>query len=248
MLNEPTYDKLMGLGLTAMASGWRDQQKNPDVSALGFDERLALLVDAEWMLRENKRLKRRLHEAKLRLTSACVEGIDFPSRRQLDKAVIRQLATCRWVVEHQCVLVTGMAGSGKTYIACALAHNACMKGHRAIYRRATRLFDELTLAHADGTYPRLLQRLARVDVLVIDDWGLASPREVDRRDMLEILEDRYGHRSTVITSQIPVEKWHDQIGDATIADAILERVVHNSHRIVLHGPSRRKEAAAKHED
>jgi DNA replication protein DnaC len=241
MLNEPTLEKLKALRLDAFAAAWQDQQRQPDVAKLGFDERLALLVDAEWLHRENKRLVRALKEAKLRLGQACVEDIDYPAKRELDRAVVRQLITCRWVAEHQNIIITGATGTGKTYIACALAHQACRKGHRAVYRRASRLTDELTLARADGTYARALTRLARVDVLVIDDWGHAPMKEQERRDLVEVLDDRHGLRSTIMTSQLPVGKWHDHIGDPTNADAICDRVLHNAHRIVLKGPSRRKE-------
>lgn len=206
MLNEPTMEKLKLLKLAAFASAWAEQHKDPALTKLGFDERLGLLVDAEWLHRENARLERNLREAKLRLSSACVEDIDYTARRELDRALVRQLATCRWVQEHQNVVVTGATGTGKTYVACALAHQACRKGYRAIYRRTTRLFDELALAHADGTYTRLLSRLARADVLVLDDWGLAPVRDPERRDLLEILEDRYGNHSTIITSQLPTKQ------------------------------------------
>lgn len=239
MLNEPTMEKLKALKLTAFAEAWAAQQKNPEATKMAFDERLGLLVDAEWLYRENVRLERCLREAKLRIGNACIEDIDFAGKRELDKSVVRQLATCRWVAEHQNVAITGMTGTGKTYVACALAQQACRKGYRAIYRRAPRLFEEMTLAHADGTYGRLLQRLAKVDVLIIDDWGLAPPKENERRDLLEILEDRYGNRSTIITSQLPTSKWHDHLGDPTIADAVCDRVLHNAHRLVLKGPSRR---------
>jgi DNA replication protein DnaC len=245
MLNEPTIEKLKALRLDALADAWLQQQAEPGIAKLSFDERLAMLVDAEWMHRENKRLTRCLKEAKLRLSQACIEDVDYPARRELDRAVIRQLATCRWVAEHQDIVVTGATGTGKTYIACALAHQACRKGHRAIYRRASRLADELALARADGSYARLLTKLARADVLVIDDWGHAPMKDQERRDLVEILDDRHGLRSTIMTSQLPVAKWHDHIGDPTNADAICDRVLHGAHRITLKGPSRRKEKAAK---
>ena len=241
MLTEPTLDKLKTLKLDAMAEAWTTQHKDAEVGRLSFDERLGLLVDAEWLHRENKRLKRCMKEARLKLSSACVEDIDYPARRDLDRSVIRQLATCRWVEQHLNVAVTGATGTGKTYIACALAQQACRKGYRALYRRASRLFDELALARADGTYARLLGKILRADVLVIDDWGLAPPTDPERRDLLEIMEDRYATRSTIMTSQVPPAKWHDHLGEPTVADAICDRLLHNAHRIALKGPSRRKE-------
>ena len=241
MLTEPTLDKLKGLKLDAMAESWTAQHKDAEVARLTFDERLGLLVDAEWLHRENKRLERSLKDARLKLSSACVEDIDYAARRDLDRSVIRQLATCRWVAEHHNVAITGATGTGKTYIGCALAQQACRKGYRAMYRRASRLFDELALARADGTYARLLGKFARADVLVIDDWGLAVPTEPERRDLLEIMEDRYATRSTIMTSQLAPNKWHDQIGEPTVADAICDRLLHNAHRIALKGPSRRKD-------
>lgn len=242
MLTAPTMDKLHALKLTAMATAWTEQQQHAEASSLGFDDRFGLLVDAEWLARENKRLARALQDAKLKLPHACIEAIDYPARRELDKSVIRQLATCRWVQEHHAVIVTGATGTGKSFIACALAQQACRKGYRAYYRRASRLFDDLRLARADGTYGRLLGKLARMDVLVLDDWGLAPVQDQERRDLLEILEDRYGTRSTIVTSQLPPTQWHDHIGDPTLADAIRDRLLHNAHRIVVKGPSRRKEA------
>jgi DNA replication protein DnaC len=241
MLNAPTIEQLHALKLAVMATAWTEQQQQADMTALAFDERFALLVEAEWRARENKRLARALQDAKLKLSQACLEAIDYPARRELDKAVIRQLATCRWVEDHQGVLISGMTGTGKSFLACALAHQACRKGYRALYRRASRLFHELTLARADGTYIRLLGKLARMDVLLIDDWALAPLQEQERRDLLEILEDRYATRSTIITSQLPPAQWHDYIGEPTLADAICDRLLHNAHRIVLQGPSRRKE-------
>lgn len=248
MLNEPTVEKLKAMRLDALAAAWLEQQGKPELTGLSFDERFAMLVDAEWLYRENRRLRRALKEAKLRLGQACVEDIDYPAKRELDRAVMRQLASCRWVGEQHNVVITGATGTGKTYLACALAHQACRKGHRAIYRRASRLTDELALARADGTYARALARLARVDVLVIDDWGHAPMRDQERRDLVEVLDDRIGLRSTVMTSQLPVAKWHDHIGDPTNADAICDRVLNNAHRIVLKGPSRRKEQVTKIQD
>ncbi len=227
--------------MRGLADAWLQQQKDPEIDQLGFDERLGLLVDAEWLDRHNKRLKRNLRQAKLRLSQACVEDIDYPAKRNLDKKLVRQLATCKWVELHQNVVVTGMTGVGKTYVACALAQQACRKGFRVLYRRVSRLFDELTLAHADGSYPRLLAMLAKADVLVLDDWGLAPVGPTERRDLNEIMDDRYGMRSTVITSQYPTETWHDQLGDPTTADAICDRILSNAHRIKLSGPSRRRE-------
>jgi DNA replication protein DnaC len=240
MLHEPTLEKLRALKLDALAAAWSAQHKDPEIARLGFDERFGLLVEAEWLHRENKRLERVLREAKLKLSQACIEDIDYPPRRELDRTVIRQLATCRWVAEHQNVIVTGAAGCGKTYVACALAQQAMRRGFRALYRRATRLFEELGLARADGSYTRQLARLARTDVLVIDDWGLTPVREQERCDLLEILEDRYGTRSTIMTSQLPPKAWHGHLGEPTLADAICDRVLHNAYRIALKGPSRRK--------
>ena len=246
MLTAPTLDKLQQLKLDAMAHAWTEQQQHAALTSLGFDERFGLLVDAEWLARDNKRVTRALKEAKLKFAHACLEAIDYPARRELDKAIIRQLATCRWVQEHHNVILVGATGVGKSFIACALAHQACRKGYRAGYRRASRLFHELTLARADGTYLRLLGKLARLDVLLIDDWGLAPVQDQERRDLLEILEDRYATRSTIITSQLPPAQWHDYLADATLADSICDRLLHNAHRIVLQGPSRRKEAKLDH--
>jgi DNA replication protein DnaC len=170
MLNAPTLEQLHALKLGTMAAAWNDQQGQADLTALSFDERFGLLVEAEWRARENKRLTRALQDAKLKLPQACVEAIDYPARRELDKALVRQLTTCRWVEEHQNLLVVGATGTGKTFVGCAFAHQACRKGFRALYRRASRLFHELTLARADGTYLRLLTKLARVDVLLVDLW------------------------------------------------------------------------------
>lgn len=244
MLREPTIEKLHAMRLRIFASTWLEQDKSPDALALSFDERLALLVDAEMLARDNARLSKNLRDAKLRISDACVEGIDYPRERGLDKAIVRQLATSRWVTEHQTVIVTGATGTGKSYLACALAHQACRKGCRVIYRRVPRLFDELRLARADGTHSKLLARFARADVLVLDDFAINPLTEDARRDLLEILEDRYGLRATIITSQLKHERWHDFLADPTVADAICDRVLHGAHKIALAGPSRRKLKAA----
>jgi DNA replication protein DnaC len=240
MLTEPTIEKLHALRLGAMAAAWMAQREDPNNHELDFDSRFGMLVDAEHLSRDNKRIARALRDAKLRMTNACIEDIDYGAKRELDRVLVRQLGTCAWIGAHANVIITGATGTGKSYVACALAQQACRSGFRALYRRVPRLLEELALAHADGTYTRLLGRLAKIDVLVLDDWGLAPLREQERRDLLEIFDDRHGTRSAILTSQLPVEKWHDYVADPTIADALLDRVVHNAHRIKLKGPSRRK--------
>jgi len=244
MLKEPTLERLQALRLPAMAAAWDEQQRQADFQSMTFDERFALLVEAEWVARETKRVGRALKEAKLRISQACIEGVECSARRELGKAVLRQLATCRWIEEHHTVLISGATGTGKTYLACALANQACRKGHRAVYRRAPRLFDELRLARADGTFPRVLARFARLDVLVIDDFAIAPISDTERRDLLEVLEDRHGARATIMTSQLDPKHWHDYLADPTTADAICDRVLHAAHRIALKGPSRRKTESA----
>lgn len=245
MLMEPTIEKLKSLHLYAMAAAWVAQRGDPSFGEIDFDARLGLLVDAETLARDNKRIARLLREAKLRIPGACMEDIDTSPKREIERSLVKTLATGRWIADHQNVLITGMTGVGKTYVACALAQLGCRTGFRALYRRTPRLFEELALAHADGTYTRMLGKLAKVDVLVLDDWGLAPLTDIQRRDVLEIMDDRHGARSTVIASQLPVGKWHDHLGDPTIADAVLDRVVHNAHRINLKGPTRRKNEETK---
>ena len=245
MLNEPTIEKLKGMNLEGMYAAWIEQQSAASSSGLAFDERFAMLVDAEWTHRDNKRNSRSLKEAKLRYSQATIESIEYSAKRELDKAVVKQVATCRWVKEHQAILITGMTGTGKSWLACAFAHQACKKGFRALYRRAPRFFDELRLARADGTYQRLLSRLARIDVLIIDDFAIAPITDLERRDLLEVLEDRHDTRSTIFTSQLDPSHWHDYLADPTLADAICDRVLSRAHRIVLKGPSRRKDNSNK---
>jgi DNA replication protein DnaC len=236
-----TLDRLRGLRLGAMADAYLAQHQDAPTTSLGFDERFSMLVDAEHLFRHNRALTRRLKEAKLRIPHACLEDLDPSPRRGLERTLVRQLATGRWVAEHHHVVITGATGVGKTYLACALGQQACRQGYRVLYRRVSRLFDELALAHADGSYPHVLARFARIDVLVLDDWGLTSLTEAQRQDLLEVLEDRDGTRSTILTSQLPRDQWHDYLGEPTVADAILDRVVHRAVAITLTGPSRRKE-------
>lgn len=239
MLKHPTLDKLHALKLTGMAAALADQVATPDIQELSFDERLGLLVDRETTERENRRMASRLRQAKLRHT-ASLEDLDYRNSRGLDKGLIQSLAACQWVKEHLNILITGPTGVGKTWLACALAHKACREGHTAHYVRLTRLLRELSIAKGDGQYAKLLANLAKVDVLILDDWGLMKLNAENRRDLLEVLEDRHGRRSTIATSQLPMDQWHDVIGDATLADAILDRLVHNAYKINLRGESMRK--------
>jgi DNA replication protein DnaC len=239
MLNHPTLEKLTELRLNGMKEALCEQQAMPDIEELDFEERLGLLVDRELTAREDRRLKTRLRTARLR-QQAAIEDLDYRHPRGLDKSLMRDLGSCQWIKQHLNLLITGPTGVGKTWISCALAHKACRQGYTAQYRRLSRLFDELSYAHADGRYPQLMKKLARTDVLLLDDWGLAKLTAPQRRHLLEVLDDRHNRRSTLITSQLPVEHWHKIIGDPTLADAILDRLVHNAYRITLKGESMRK--------
>lgn len=241
MLNEPTIEKLHFLRLRSMAEAWAAQQRDVTLGSLTFDERFAMLVDAEHLARDNRRLGRLLKDAELRIPNACIEDVDTSGARGLDKAMIRQLGMCTWVAENLNILITGATGVGKSYIASALGQAACRRRHRVIYRRVPRLFDEIALARADGTYARLLSRLAKANVLILDDLGLGSTTESQRHDLLEVIEDRYGRAATLVTSQLPIAKWHEWIGDPTVADAVLDRLVHNAYKLDLRGNSKRKE-------
>jgi DNA replication protein DnaC len=243
MLNEQTFEKLYALQLTGMAEALKDQMGRTDMDGLAFEERFGMLVDAQHLFRENKRMKRLLENAKLKLP-ASMEDIDYRSPRGLDKSVMLSLANCDWVRKHRNVIIVGPTGAGKTFIACALAHRACREGMAAFYLRTPKLYYTLAMARADGSYARVLARLARTSVLVLDDLGMAALTDSERRDLLEVIEDRHGAASTIITSQLPVEHWHEVIGDPTIADALLDRLVHNAHKINLKGESMRKRKAA----
>ncbi len=241
MLNEPTMDKLQALRLSAMAEAWVQQAKDPKLAELSFDERFGMLVDAEYLARDNRRMSRLLKDAQLRIAQACIEDVETSAARGIDKAMLRQLGTGGWVREHQSILISGPTGVGKSYLGCALAQAACRKRHRVLYRRIPRLLDELALAHAEGTFAKTLARLAKFEVLMLDDWGIGTLKEPQRQDLLEVIEDRYGTVSTIVTSQLPVSKWHEWIGDPTMADAILDRLVHNAYKIELKGHTRRRD-------
>lgn len=242
MLNEQTLEKLHAMRLTGMAEAFAEQLRQPGIAELSFEERFGLLVDRQWIWREDRRMKRLLKNAKLRL-NACIEDIDYKTPRGIDKSVILRLASCDWINQTQNVIIVGPTGVGKTYLACALANRACRSGYPSFYIRAPRLFQAVALARADGSYAKLMNKLAKTKLLVIDDLGLAPLNDPQRRDLLEIIEDRQGVSSTIVASQLPVENWHENIGDPTIADAILDRLVHNAHHINLKGTSMRKKRA-----
>lgn len=240
MIQQLTLDKLRSMRLHGLAAALEQQSESASYSSLSFDERLGLLVDSEMTHREDRRLTRLLRNARLKYR-ATVEEIDYRARRGLDRAVVRGLVRGEWLRAHQNLIVIGKTGAGKTFLACALANEACRQGHSAAYYRAPRLLHELAIARADGTYQKLLLRLAKTTLLIIDDWLLVPPTEQERHDLLEVLEDRYEVGSTLITTQLEVKHWHETIGDPTLADAICDRLVHNAHRIELKGGSMRKE-------
>lgn len=233
MMLEITLGKLNQLKLYGMTEALTEQTQAAMYAGLPFEERLSLLVDREMTVRDNRRLSNLLRGARLRYSNACPEEIDFRTPRGLSKEVIVSLMQNGWVKGKQNVIITGPTGSGKTFIACALANSACRSGHSAHYIRLPRLLQELHIARGDGSYGKLLTRLAKYAILVIDDWGLAKLGDKERRDILEVLEDRHGISSTIVASQIPTDKWHDTIGDPTIADAVLDRLVHNAHMITM---------------
>jgi len=239
MLNHPTVEKLHQLRLTGMARALAHQGASPDIGQLSFDERLGLLVDSEAAERESRQNAARLKRARLK-QAATPEDVDLRHPRELDRALFARLMTGRWVGAHQNILICGPTGIGKTFLACALANQACRQGHSALYVRLPRLLPALAIGRGDGSYAKSLAQLAKTEVLVIDDWALAPLTDEGRRDLLEIFDDRHGARSTIITSQLPVKHWHESIGDPTLADAILDRLVHQAHTLDLDGESLRK--------
>jgi DNA replication protein DnaC len=243
MLTHPTVERLRGLGLAAMAEAFVELQGTAGAAELSREDWLGLLVDREATSRDDKRLARRLREAKLR-QAAVVEDTDFRAPRGLDRALFLTLAGCGWIREHAHLVIGGPTGVGKSWLACALGHKACREGYSVLYKRAPRLFADLATARGEGRLPRLLATLERTRLLIIDDWGPEPLTAEQRRDLLEIVDDRYDKGSLLITSQVPVSRWHDVVGDLTIGDAILDRVVHRAHRLELKGGSMRKRQAA----
>lgn len=240
MLTHHSLTQLKTLRLDGMARALEEQLAQPGATDLSFEDRIAMIIDREVSFRDTKRVTRLLKQAKLKVGSACLEDVDYRPGRGLEKKLLATLGSGDWIRHHHNCLITGLTGSGKTWLACALGNAACRQGFSALYIRLPRLFEELRIAHGDGSFTRRLVALAKTDVLLIDDWGLAPPSAAERSDLLEVLDDRVGTRSTVITSQLPIEHWHEYLGEPTLADAILDRILHSSHRLALAGESMRK--------
>ena len=242
MLHQHTMEQLRTLKLTGMLDALEQKLAQPQTHDLCFDERLALLVEREVLHRENRRLARLLKAAKLRV-QACVEDIDYRHPRGLEKSRMAALASCDWIRQSHNLCITGSTGCGKTWLACALGNQACRQGLAVRYLRLPNLFEQLRIAHGDGSYPRLMNQLLKMDLLIIDDWGIQKMTAAQRQDLMEVIEDRHDRRSTLVASQLPTEHWHDYLGEATLADAILDRLLHAAHRLNLRGESMRKLAA-----
>ena len=242
MLVHPTIESLKKLRLLGMAKALENQLDQPQIESMGFEERLGLIVDREICDRETRKLQIRLRNAALK-QEASIEDIDYRASRGIDKNLVLTLGNCQWTKIHRNVLIIGATGTGKTYLACALAHKACLEGNSVYYKRLPRLLPELALARGDGSYSKVMKQLAKVGILILDDWGLAPLTDEQRRDLLEILDDRHEKSSTIVTSQLPIKLWHEAIGDKTLADAILDRLVHNAYRLELKGDSMRKSRA-----
>lgn len=245
MLHQPTVEKMLSMRLEAMVDTWKRLEADADQRALPFEDKLALMVDHLFVSRQNLAFEQRMKRANLK-KGWCVENIDYRTSRGLDKSLVRSLAAdSDWVRQHDHIFVIGPTGVGKSFLATALAHKACRDGFSVYCQRATKLFRDLAVARGDGTLPQMLLRLSRIDVLVVDDWAMTSLTEHERRDFWEICEDRYQQRSLILTSQLPVKQWYDQIGDATVAEGILDRIIHTAHTIELHGESMRKDAPGR---
>jgi DNA replication protein DnaC len=245
MTTQETFQKLSECRLLGFARALHEQLDHAEsYEHLTFEDRVGVLIDREWTDREARSLTRRLQLARLRDRGACIEDFDFRHPRGLDRTLIQRLATCEWISKHQNLIVTGSTGCGKTFVICALGHKACRAGYSVLYRRVPRLLHELHAARADGSFPRLLARWAKTDLLILDDWGLAPLGTPERHDLLEVIEDRHTDRSTVIAAQLPVKDWHKYIGDPQVADAALDRVVHAAHQITLKGESMRKKRSS----
>lgn len=240
MLIHPTIDKLTSMRLTGMAKAFRAQLENPEIHNLPFEDRLALIVDMEFMERENRQLETRLKAARLR-QNAVLEDLDTKAGRGIDRALLASLATCHWVKKRHNLLITGATGVGKTWLACAMSHTACRQGITAVYHRLPALMQDLDLAHHDGRYKRAMRSLAKAELLILDDFGIAPMSAEQLRDLLEIIDERYQKGSILITSQLPIASWHESLRDPTMADAILDRVLHNAYKIELKGESMRKQ-------
>lgn len=244
MLNQPTIEKLHTMKLHGMADAFHAQLETADMSTLGFEERFALLVDRQWLWKENRALARRLRSAHLKEVGV-IEDIDYHHPRGLDRKLMRTLSASEWVRQNQNILLIGPTGIGKSWLGCALAQKACRDGFSVLHKRTAELFRDLEVAHADGSIGRVLMKISRIDVLLLDDFAMAPMKDAERRDFLEICDDRYQSRPMILTSQLPITHWHEQIGDPTIADSILDRLVHNAHRIELDGESMRKNRGRK---
>lgn len=228
-----TIEKLSSMKLYGMSEGIEEQKNNTAYNELTFEERFSMLVDKEMLFRQNKKLSSLLRRASFKFPEACIENINYKAKRGISKSGILQLAQNDWIKKNQNIIITGSTGAGKSYLACALGNNSCRNGISTYYTRVPRLLNELRISHADGTYLKIMKKLGRVELLIIDDWGLSNFSDSDRRDMLEIFEDRYNVRSTIVATQYPIDTWHDVIGDPTIADAICDRVIHNAHKIKI---------------
>jgi DNA replication protein DnaC len=248
MLMQQTLNKLAWMKLGTMARAYRQQAEDPTVNGLAFDDRLGLLVDAEWTSRQNKHLDRLLKKAGMRFNGACVEDVEYLHGRQLDRHLIQQLATGTWISEGLNLVLHGLTGTGKTYVGCALGHSACRNNYSVLYRRVPRLMTDLAISRGDGSYNRLMKELKKIRLLILDDWGINTFGTIEGRDLLEVIEDRSGTNSTLVVSQISPDLWHNLFEDPTVADAVMDRLIHSAYTIEIKGPSMRKLKSPKKDD